>query len=110
MVEKLIKSTSTFFFESILKLGALPLVLFYSALPENIFNSVAPRCIFKSIFEFECLGCGMSRAVRELMRLHFGSAIELNFLSPLALVLLFYISINEVFKIFKGGVPWLRFQ
>jgi hypothetical protein len=101
MQKLLIKIKPTISFDSLLKIGLFPLVLIYSLLPQNIFNAMGPDCIFKSIFEFACFGCGMSRALRELLQFHFGAAMELNPFSPLVLGTVVAIFLSEALIILK---------
>ena len=95
------KTKPTLCVDSLFKVGLFPLVLIYSFLPQNVFNALGPNCFFKSIFEVECFGCGMSRAIRELVRLQFGAALELNPISPLVFALIVVLFLSEALIILK---------
>jgi hypothetical protein len=61
----------------------LSLILFISVLitfflEENLVYSYSPTCVFKSQFNFECMGCGMTRSFLSIANGKFEEAINLN--------------------------------
>jgi len=71
-----------------LVLGAF---LFLFFLPADHFDSGQSMCASKWLFDIECLGCGITRAIMHLMHLEFQTAWDFNKLSfvilPIGLLL-----------------------
>lgn len=77
----------------------IPLVLL--VLPANFFDSGQSVCVSVLLFDQECYGCGMTRAIQHMMHFDFSAAYEFNKLSIIVLPLLIFIWIMEVLKIKK---------
>ncbi len=65
---------------------AVPVVLL--VLPADFFDSGQSICLSKLIFNFECYGCGMSRACMHLIHFDFEEAYAYNMLSFIVFPLL----------------------
>ena len=64
-----------------------------------------PVCPFKAVTGYDCPGCGGTRAVHQLLTLHFGAAIDLNVLAVLALPFIvwgLFVSLTAML----GGPRW----
>jgi len=94
--------------DSILRLGMFPAVLIIGFLDEDSLNSHLPHCVFKYLFDIECWGCGMTRAILELCKFNFEKAITLNPTSPIVLILICSIFLGEIFN--KGKTVWLNLR
>lgn len=70
-------------------------------LPSNFFDSGKSICISVLLFNRECFGCGMTRAIQHLIHLEFKQAYGYNRLSFLAFPLIVYLIIEEFIKLFK---------
>ena len=54
-----------------------------------LFTKVSFPCFFKRFLHIPCPGCGMTRALRELIKFHFFKAFSLNIMSiPFAIFLI----------------------
>ena len=81
-----------------IKLMMLPTVLISSLIDQSGFVSFFPKCIFKYFFDFECWGCGMTRAFLELMKFNFLNAVQLNPFSPSVFILMALVFFNELIE------------
>lgn len=77
----------------------LPLTLIF--LPANFFDTGKTVCISKLLFNKECLGCGMSRAIQHAIHFEFSMAYQFNKLVLIVLPLLFFIYLTEFYKLIK---------
>ena len=84
--------------EKIIRLGMFPIIFLYSILNTNQLEIYSPSCLFHYLFDIECWGCGMTRAILEIFNFNFEKAVILNPLSPLALTLIFSIFCVEIYK------------
>lgn len=75
---------------------AIPLVLL--ALPANFFDSGESVCLSHVLFDMDCYGCGITRAIQHLIHLEWQSAWEFNKLSFIVLPLLAGVGIQELRK------------
>ncbi len=61
-------------------------------LPANYFDTGRASCMSVILFDMECYGCGMTRAIQHLLHLDFQKAYEFNKLSfivlPLAIIMI----------------------
>jgi hypothetical protein len=61
-------------------------------LPANYFDTGRATCVSVILFDLECYGCGMTRAIQHLLHLDFEKAYEFNKLSfivlPLAIIMI----------------------
>ena len=62
---------------ALLIIGPIILLL----LPADYFDTGEVLCPTKRFFDFECLGCGMTRAMMHLIHFDFESAAYFNYLS-----------------------------
>lgn len=74
--------------DKIIRIGLFPAVLIQAILPKDVADIVSPNCLFSMLFDVECLGCGMGRALQALLHLEWQRAIALNQLAPLVLLVL----------------------
>ncbi len=58
-------------------------------------------CIFKLVFKIPCMGCGMTRAYKALLRLDFLQAIEYHCLFPIPMLWVIYYLFKKSAKIAK---------
>lgn len=72
----------------IILLISIPIILWI--LPADHFNEGVVVCPSKGLFDIECLGCGMTRAVQHAMHFEFEIAWSYNKLVVIALPLLFF--------------------
>lgn len=83
-----------------------PLVLIM--LPADFFDTGQSVCLSVVLFDLECYGCGMTRAIQHLIHLDFKSAYAFNKLSVIVVPLLVYVWFTEVYtsyiKLRKKGV------
>jgi hypothetical protein len=84
--------------EKIIRLGMFPIIFLYSILNTNQLEIYSPSCLFHYLFDIECWGCGMTRAILEIFNFNLEKAIILNPLSPLVLTLIFSIFCVEIYK------------
>lgn len=56
-------------------------------LPANYFDTGRATCMSVILFDIECYGCGMTRAIQHLLHLDFQKAYEFNKLSFIVLPL-----------------------
>lgn len=64
-----------------------------------------PRCIFRSLTGFTCPGCGITRALHEVLHGHFINAFTLNPLFVLFSPLLLFALLRYTVIVMRGGVP-----
>lgn len=70
-------------------------------LPANFFDEGDSVCLSKSIFNMECYGCGMTRAVMHLIHFNFEEAYQYNKLAFIVVPLLAYLVISDFIKLVK---------
>jgi hypothetical protein len=73
---------------------ALP--VFLLILPADFFDSGQTVCLSVLLFNVQCYGCGMTRALMHLLHLDFSGAWAFNPLSYLALPALFWLWMQSV--------------
>jgi hypothetical protein len=85
----------------------IPFVLLL--LPKTYFDEGESVCLSMVLFNFECYGCGMTRAIMHLIHFDFQQAWEFNKLSFLVLPLLFPIWLKALYAVLRKTPPkWLR--
>ena len=77
----------------------IPIVLL--VLPADFFDYGNSVCLSIVLFERECFGCGMTRAIQHLIHLDFSTAYMFNKLSFIVLPLLIITYIKELIKLYK---------
>jgi hypothetical protein len=92
--------------EKIIKLGMFPIIFLYSLAFKNHIEIYSPSCFFRYLFDVECWGCGMTRAILEIFNFNLKNAIKLNPLSPLVLTIIFLIFCFEIYK--PRRTKWLN--
>ena len=75
--------------------------IFLLALPADFFDYGNSVCLSIFLFERECFGCGMTRAIQHLIHLDFSTAYMFNKLSFIVLPLLIITYIKELIKLYK---------
>ena len=75
----------------------IPFVLWL--LPADFFDQGPTLCVSKLIFESDCPGCGMTRAVQHAMHLDFAASWGYNKLFIIVLPLLIYLWIKQIKKL-----------
>ena len=78
----------------------IPLVLVF--LPKTFFNEGQSICVSFLLFDTECYGCGMTRAIQHLLHLDFSAAYSFNRLSFIVLPLSLYVIVTELIKAYKS--------
>jgi hypothetical protein len=77
----------------------VPIVLLI--LPANFFDNGRSICLSQLLFNFECYGCGMSRACMHLIHFDFEEAYAYNMLSFIVFPLLAIVWVQWFFKEWK---------
>jgi len=80
-------------------MGIIPIILLI--LPSDYFNTGRSICISKTVFDVECFGCGMTRAVQHLIHFQFEEAWHFNKLSFIVTPLIIFLWIKHMLKIYK---------
>lgn len=75
---------------------AIPLTLLL--LPANFFDSGKSMCMSKVLFDMECYGCGMTRAIMHLIHANISTAAHYNKLSFVVFPLLALLWLKEVLQ------------
>ena len=70
-------------------------------LPKDFFDSGQSICISVVLFDMECYGCGMTRAIQHLIHLDFEQAFYFNKLSLIVFPLFVGLIIMEFIKVLK---------
>ncbi len=70
-------------------------------LPGDYFDEGQSLCVSVLLFDMECYGCGMTRAIQHLLHFDFSKAYELNKLSFIVLPLMIYLFISSFWKFHK---------
>lgn len=78
---------------------AVPVILLI--LPATFFDTGRSLCLSKVLFDFECYGCGMSRACMHLIHFNFEEAYAYNMLSFIVFPLLAIVWVQWFFKEWK---------
>ena len=85
--------------DKIIKIALLPVIVMQSVLPQHAAELISPSCLFSMLFDVECFGCGMGRALQALLHLDWQRAMSFNKLSPavlLVLVVLFFGGLRDL--------------
>lgn len=80
-------------------MGIIPLVFLF--LPADYFNNGKSVCVSKTVFDVECYGCGITRAIQHLIHFQFEEAWHFNKLSFIVAPLIIFLWIKHMFKIYK---------
>ncbi len=85
------------------KILLLPIVLFFSFISNYLpeFSSKGVPCIFNTLFDFECWGCGITRAIIALLHGDLDKSFRFHRLSVFVFCVIAFISIKEIFSIGK---------
>ena len=83
---------------SIISLFSLPIILLI--LPADYFDNGQTICASVLLFDIECYGCGMTRAVMHFIHFEFTKALEYNKLVILVFPLLTLLWLKMVFYLF----------
>jgi len=67
-------------------------------LPSTYFDEGQSICASQVLFDMECYGCGMTRAIQHLIHLDIQNAYALNKLSLIVLPLMIYLYISSFWK------------
>jgi hypothetical protein len=78
---------------------AIPIVVW--VLPVDFFDEGQTVCLSVSLFNTECLGCGMTKALMHLMHFDVSSAIFYNMLSLVVLPLLLIVWLGAIKNVVK---------
>ncbi|HBF20674.1 MAG TPA: hypothetical protein DDW81_11285 [Cryomorphaceae bacterium] len=80
----------------------LGLIFFYLLyLPADHFDHGEPVCVSTVLFDTECYGCGMTRAIQHLLHADFTEAWKYNKLSFIVLPLAIYMIATSLLKATK---------
>lgn len=77
----------------------IPIV--FLLLPIDYFDTGKTVCLSKSLFNVECLGCGMTRALKHLVFFDFKTAAQYNLLSFVVAPLISVLWIKEILRVRK---------
>ncbi|MGI6595846.1 MAG: DUF2752 domain-containing protein [Elusimicrobia bacterium] len=72
----------------------LPVSLFF--IPLSSVNKLHSICLYKNLFEIECPGCGITRAVLYVIHCRLSEAIALNKLIVIVFPLLAYLFVRQL--------------
>jgi hypothetical protein len=75
-------------------LAAIPVV--FLILPANYFDGKESICLSQVIFETECYGCGMTKAIQHLIHFYVSNALKYNYLSIIVLPLIAYLWLKNL--------------
>ena len=70
-------------------------------LPADYFDEGDSVCLSKSMFNVECYGCGMTRAVMHLIHFNFLEAYQYNKLAFIVVPLLIFLIVSDFIKLVK---------
>jgi len=87
----------TFFEIGILVIAPLLLIL----IPTTFYENGHSICLFKKLFNSNCLGCGMTRALSCIFHFQIQKSYEFNKLIIIIFPLLSWIYIKHIFYFFK---------
>tara|TARA_B100001287_G_scaffold11288_1_gene8627 strand:- start:309 stop:626 length:318 start_codon:yes stop_codon:yes gene_type:complete len=87
---------------SLLTLLLVPLILII--LPADYFDNGQTICASVLLFDIECYGCGMTRAVMHFIHFEFTKALEYNKLVILVFPLLTLLWLKMVFYLFDKKI------
>ena len=76
-----------------------PLVLFL--LPADFFDTGESICLSVQLFDMQCYGCGMTRAIQHLIHFDFHDAYEYNKLSFLVVFVLLIVWFQEMRRVLR---------
>jgi hypothetical protein len=76
-----------------------PLVLFL--LPADFFDTGESICLSVQLFDMQCYGCGMTRAIQHLIHFDFQDAYEYNKLSFLVVIVLLIVWFQEIRRVLR---------
>jgi len=82
----------------------IPIVLLI--LPATYFDTGESICLSKVIFDLECYGCGMTRAIMHLIHFDFKEAWDYNKISYLVLPIACYMYAGEALSTYKKIVNY----
>ncbi|MFO6430249.1 DUF2752 domain-containing protein [Erythrobacter sp. W302b] len=83
------------------KLLALPSVVVYALLPDLGLQSIQAFCIFRTLTGLECWGCGMTRALHNLLHLDFSTSIAHNFLAAPVVIILAIVWLTTIMSVYR---------
>jgi len=87
----------------------IPFALYF--VPLNYLKKQNTICLFKNLFDFECWGCGITKAVISTVQFQFADAFTYNKLVVVVFPLLFYLWWKELIKCFPNvEVRWNNFM
>jgi hypothetical protein len=76
-----------------------PLVLLL--LPADFFDTGESMCLSVQLFDMQCYGCGMTRAIQHLIHFDFQDAYEYNKLSFLVVIVLLIVWFQEIRRVLR---------
>ncbi len=83
-------------------LGLLILSIVLLLLPKDYFDSGQSVCLSVVLFNLECYGCGMTRAIQHLIHFDFSAAYAFNKLSFIVFPLLVGMIVYEFVKFIRS--------
>ena len=82
-------------------IGLLLIPIILLILPANSFDNGQSMCLSILLFDKECYGCGMARAIQHLIHLDFSIGYEYNKLSIIVFPLLFIVYYKKLMWIYR---------
>ena len=95
ILKKIINSKYKFYFSGLL---LIPLVLL--VLPADFFDTGRAVCLSVVLFGKTCYGCGITRAVHNLIHLEFLEAYNFNKLVVIVFPLISYLYLKEIVRVY----------
>lgn len=87
--------------DTTLKLLMFPLTALFSfqgsLLPGGV--RVEIPCLFKALFDIECWGCGMTRAIVEIWHLHIAASYTYNKLAIPTMCVIVLVFVTELYRV-----------
>lgn len=79
--------------------SSIPILLYFY--PNSFFDNGFDLCLSKNLFDKECIGCGMTRAIIKILHFDFKAAYDLNHRVIILFPLLAFIWLKTTIKKFE---------
>ncbi|MDD3295396.1 MAG: DUF2752 domain-containing protein [Geobacteraceae bacterium] len=85
----------------------ISLPVLFALLPTSYIDSLPDICLFRQLFNVECPGCGMTRAISSILHGDLGAAIRFNRSVLVVFPLLCYVAVFQIWQEMKMA-PWAK--
>lgn len=93
------KNSYSLIYLKLFLLAIFPILLYF--VPIDWLNKQHTICLIKNIFDVECFGCGITRAIISAIQFNFINAYNFNHLVVIILPLLIYVWGKNIFGTIK---------